>query len=210
MRKLGLFPIVILLSGCASTKMRSFVDPDFRGKVYERVLIAPMYTDLEQRETAEAKFVDAFEESVAECVPSMTIMLPTRKYTDDQLFSLLSDRSVDAVLFVRQTDYYEDVSSTTTTSGTLSANTFYYGQSANTYGTMQSTSRTRQTRKPRVRHELNLYDVDTRRMAWLGTSFTRGNAYARFKHLVQSLAEDAVDVLLHDGLILPVPSEGSP
>lgn len=209
MRRFALLLVVILLSGCASTKMRSFVDPDFRDKVYDRILIAAMYADLEQRETTEAKFVDAFEESVAECVPSMTIMLPTRKYTDDQLFSLLSDRNVDAVLFVWQTDYYEDVSSTTTTSGTLSANTFYYGQTANTYGTMQSTSRTRETRKPRVRHELNLYDVDTRRMAWLATSFTRGNAYARFKHLVESLAEDAVDALLDDGLILPVPSDSS-
>ena len=210
MHRFGLLLIVILLSGCASTKMRSFVDPDFRDKVYDRILIAPMYTDLEQREKAEEKFVDAFDESVAECVPSLTIMLPTRKYTDDQLFGLLSDSNVDAVLFVRQTDYYEDVSSTTTTSGTLSANTFYYGQTANTYGTMRSTSHTTQTRKPRVRHELNLFDVDTRRMAWLGTSFTKGNAHARFKHLVESVAEDTVDALLDDGLILPVPSEGSP
>jgi hypothetical protein len=60
--------------------MRSFVDPDFRDTVYKRILIAPMYTDLEQRETAEEKFVDAFDASAAECVPSLTMMLPTRKY----------------------------------------------------------------------------------------------------------------------------------
>ena len=209
MRRFGLLLVVIVLSGCASTKIRSFVDPDFRDKVYDRILIAPMYTDLEQRETAEAKFVDAFGASLVECVPSLTVMLPTRKYTDDQLFTLLSDREIDAVLFVRQTDYYEDVSSTTTTRGTLSANTFYYGQTANTYGRVRSTSRTRQIRKPRVRHELNVFDVTTRRMAWLGTSFTRGNAYARFKHLIESVAEDAVDALLDDGLIQPVRSDDS-
>lgn len=63
---------------------------------------------------------------------------------------------------------------------------------------------------PRVRHELNLFDVTSRHMAWMATSFTKGNQYAQFKHLMESMAEDAVDALLEDGLIPPVRSDDSP
>ena len=37
--------LIVLSTGCASTKMHSFTDPDFRGKAYGRVPITPQFDD---------------------------------------------------------------------------------------------------------------------------------------------------------------------
>jgi hypothetical protein len=198
--------------GCAHTKITSFVDPDFRDRTYKRILVSVAYDDLEQRQKAETRFVQEFEDTKAECIPSMQILLPTRRYSDSEMFGLLEENGIDAILLVAQTDYYEDLqyipeSSTTT----LSANTYYYASYARTYGSAHTTTTGGYyVRKPRWRHELTLYDSDTKRIAWIGTSLTRGNAPARFKHLVRALAHEAVEALIEDGLVVAALKEESP
>ena len=54
---------------------------------------------------------------------------------------------------------------------------------------------------PRVRHELTLYDRETKRMAWVATSLTKGDSQAGFEHLIRALADEAVETLADDGLV---------
>jgi hypothetical protein len=56
---------------------------------------------------------------------------------------------------------------------------------------------------PRIRHELRLYDVATKRMAYYATSLTAGDSEVSFEKLIDSLAREAVARLLTHGLIRP-------
>jgi len=83
---------------------------------------------------------------------------------------------------------------------------FSGGTSALTGNTINYLSHTQQyggyyISKPRVRYEMRLFDVLTGNTAWVATSVTRGNAFARFDTLIGSLAETTVEKLKEDGLI---------
>ena len=103
------------------------------------------------------------------------------------------------MLTVTLTDSYTQKSfvpgsSKTTGSATLSGNVVNYS------------SRTQQSggyyiSKPRVRYELKLLDVSTGKTIWVATSRTRGNAFARFDTLIQSLSQTAIRKLQEDKLI---------
>ena len=55
--------------------------------------------------------------------------------------------------------------------------------------------------KPRVRHEIVLFDVATRQTVWVGSSLTKGNARAGSDDLVESLAGETVKQLIKSGLV---------
>ena len=192
---------IVLQVGCASTRLRSFADPDFEGKTYHRILVASRIAHLDQAADAEDMFLKRFKDIDAECVRSSDVLYPTREFNDDELFAALSRNKIDAMLVVRVTDYYEDVQTHTSSTGHLNANTYYYGPYASSYGHSYGSSTTYTTRKPRIRHQVELYDVEARRMAWVGGSFTRGNAYAGSKDLMSSLARETKKALLEHGFI---------
>ncbi|MCH8854374.1 MAG: hypothetical protein IID41_17240 [Planctomycetes bacterium] len=195
------FAVVLLCSGCASTKMRSFADPQFKGHQYKRIVVAARLEHLDLQADAEDIFVKKFSKLDGEFIRSLDVLPPTREYDDDGLFSTLREHNVDAVLILRQTAYDEDVSTYSTSHGSLSANTYYYGPNATTYGSTSGSTTTHTIRKPRVRHQVELYDVATKKMAWIGGSLTRGNAYARFKNLMDALARETRNELLDHGFV---------
>ena len=192
-------------SGCASSEVHSFLDPDFRGAVFHRIAVAPTFPDLKERRSAELCFVAAFEPTDAEAVPSMTIVLPTREYSDDELFANLAAHHIDAVLMITETEYLEEVqhvpqSSYIHTTGTLTARHFHETTHVTTSGGYY-------VYRPRIRHELNLFDVDTRRKAWTATSLTQGDSRSAFSRMIEALAEATVEQLVADGLLEPADGE---
>lgn len=200
-----------ICTGCATTKMHSFVDPDFKAHSYENLMISVQVDQLDQRDDAETLFVKRMSKAQVRCVRALDVLPPTREYNDEQFMGALKEANCDGVMIVRMTQYYEDEyyvpqQSTTTTTGTLSSNTYYHGNSATTSGVMNARSHTSTFggytyKEPRVRHELQLWDVKSGKMAWIGGTFTKGNRYARFNHLISSLAEEARDALEQEGLV---------
>lgn len=197
-------------SGCASTEMRTFTDPDFKDYHCKHVLVAVRLPHLDQQADAEDVFLKKFADTDVRCSRSVDILPPTRQFSDEEMFAVIAEQGIGSVLIIRETQYYEDQvyipeSSTTNTYGTLSANTYYHGNTASTYGSLNATSYTHKSggyyvSKPRVRHELELYDVASRKVAWIGGAFTRGNAKANFKTLITALASETVKMFKKDGL----------
>jgi hypothetical protein len=56
--------------------------------------------------------------------------------------------------------------------------------------------------KPWAEFETKLYDVSNVQMAWISSSFTKGNAYANRNTVINSYSGKTVDQLLEDNLIL--------
>lgn len=203
--------ILLLGTGCAKTEMHSFVDPAFRDRSYQNIVVAVQLDQLDRRDDAETIFVTTLAAPGLSCRRALDIIPPTREVNDAELNQVLADADADGLLMIRMTDYYEDQvyvppSSTTYTTGNLSANTYYYRNQANTYGQINSTSQTYTSggytiKKPRLRHEATLWDIESGKKAWIGGTFTRGNGYARFKHLMSSLANEVKATLEREGLV---------
>lgn len=194
-----LFIWMVFIAGCASTSMTSFRDPSFAKKTFHRILVVSPFADLESRTKAEAVFVERLAKYSVEGILSIRVFMPTRTYTNEELLKFLSEHMIDGVLLVTLTDAYTaqayvPTSSSTYGQATLTGNTVNYSAHTQQYGGYYIS-------KPRVRYEIRLYDVLTGNTAWVATSLTRGNAFARFDTLIGSLVDTAVEKLREDGLL---------
>jgi len=113
---------------------------------------------------------------------------------------ILSLNQIDAVLLVvlkgssTEQVYVPQFSSSSYGQATLTGNVINYSAYTQHYGGFFIT-------KPRVQYEMRLYDAATGNTAWVATSLTRGNAYAHFDTLIDSLAGTAAKKLKTDGLL---------
>ena len=129
----------------------------------------------------------------------------------------MAQAAADGVLIVRLTEYSEEEvyvppSSSTYTTGTAWGDTYYRHNRAYSYGTVDSTSHTTTTggytyTKPRVRHEVQLWDVQTGKVAWIGGAFTEGDGRSGYEQLMTSLAKKVAEMLKTEGL-LKKPADG--
>jgi len=104
--------ILLTVMGCTNTMAYHFTDPDFSGKNYKRILVYLSFTDLEYREEGEKIFAKEFEKYKIEGIPSLPIIMPTRKYADDELSKALQQSKVDAVLTVVLTKAIDEIDKT--------------------------------------------------------------------------------------------------
>jgi hypothetical protein len=195
--------IMLVASGCASTKVASYRDPEFATANYSRILVIVPFSDFESKQTAEAAFADKCESVGLSCKMGGQVLPPTRTYSPDQIKNIVQENDIDAVLLVTLTDAWTDESyippsSTSTTKGQLNSigNSVYYSST-----TSKMTSGGYYITKPRVTSRSQLFDVKTGKVAWAATSLTRGNAYAKLGRLMSSLASSTIDKLISDGLV---------
>ena len=128
----------LFLGACASTEMTSIRDPSASTLSYQRILVVAPFSDLESRMEAENAFVAQLRNRGVHGVPSISVLLPTRTYSDEELGSILKDTGVDGVLLVTLTAAYTQQSyvpgfSTTTGTATLSGNVVNYFSSTQQY-----------------------------------------------------------------------------
>jgi len=198
--------------GCApaKTEINSFVDPEFQDHLFARVMVAPRYADLGDRAAIEDAFVKALADTETQGVPSITILPPTREWKDEDIFPLMAEQKIDGVLLITQTGAFQEREYVPErvdihTDEYLSARSFRGGRR---WGYGRGYYDTRVTRTggyyvdlPRVRNELRLYDVATRKQAWYATTLTAGDSSAGREEMIDSLAKETIAKLTVDGLL---------
>jgi hypothetical protein len=192
---------LLLTARCAVTDITSFRDPAFSGRIYHKLLIFAPFKDIESRIKMENAFKNWRPQSIhtAKRIPSIEIIVPTRSYTDEDIDEILLENSIDGVLLLIMTDAYSTqsyVPPTSSTQGfaTFSGNVANYYQTTKQYGGYYVS-------KPRIKFEIYLYDVSLKKVAWMSSSLTSGNAFARFGTLANSLAGTTMKRLIKDGLL---------
>jgi len=196
---ISLLIFVILLLGCAWTKITSFKDPDFSNTNFSKILIIVPFSDLELRQTTEKEFQDALYSKGITAITSIELFPPTREFSPDEILNLLRKFNIDGILFIASEDYwtsptYTPESRSTKGSASLIGNLISYSVSARKY-------RSNYLSKSHITFELRLYDVNTGRTAWIAKSNTRKNAFADFNRMMTSLAISTTNQLKKDGLI---------
>jgi len=207
---LYLIILSIIIGGCASTNMTSVKDPSYSTKQFHKILVIAPFNDLEERNKAETAFIERLSKYNVEAIPSINIFIPTRKYNDNEIKKILSDNNFDAVLSVILTDAWTKQlyvqSSSTYGQGNVGGNIITNSPNMATLSGSINYSSNTQTiggviSKPRVKYDIRLYDATTGDTAWLSTSLTKGNAFAKFDTLINSLADTTVEKLKNDGLL---------
>lgn len=202
-----IFLTSILLLGCASTKLTSFVDPDFTNSYYHKILIYFPSLDLDEQKEAEDIYKECFAEYGLEALSSTELFPPTRSFSSDEMIDVMKQNKVEAVLFVEFKDAWNDETyipetQTTNKKGDLEVygNRAEYKEKSTTYSYGGY-----YVNKPRIKFESRLVDLNMDKIAWIGSSLTKGNAFAKFHKLISSLAESTLADLKKNNLVTPKP-----
>lgn len=198
---------LIILVGCASTRMTSFKDPDYQKAEFKRILVVANTNDLEDRQKLESKMVEEFSNIGLFALESFRLFPPTRELTDEDKVELLLKNDIDAFISISIGEsgvdevYVPQTSSTTKTKGEVNV----YGNTARYKEKSTTTYQGGYTlNKPWAEFETKLYDVSNGQMAWISSSFTKGNAYANRNTVINSYCGKTVEQLLEDNLIKKV------
>lgn len=169
------------LSGCASTSVTAFKDPEFANARFERIAVYANTLNLEWRSSLEQGMAEEVIAQGGSAIPSMLIIPPTANQSAEEAVQALIDNNVSAVLQIDigdsgvQEQWIPQTGSTTTTTGTASVygNTGVYSGSSHTtnYGGYN-------VNKPWANMQTRLFDVESGKTVWIASSSTGGNAYA--------------------------------
>ena len=191
--------IIIYLSGCAWTTLNTIKNPDFFQVKFRKLLVVAPFSDIGLRKQTESAFIAQFNLSGINAISSIEIIPPVKNYDEQELLSILKQNNIDGVLVIALQDYwssqtYIPKSSLSRGSASLYGNSLYYRNYTQEHGGYYIS-------KPRVKFEIRLFDSRSGKVAWLATSFTRGNAFANYNTLANSLAQEVVKRLREENVI---------
>jgi hypothetical protein len=191
---------IVLFSGCASTSITSFTDPDYRATQFNNILVAVNTNKLSYRLSMENRIVEVFTSNGIKSIPSYSIFPPTREFTDSVKKGLMIESKIDGCLMV----YFGEsgieqvqipvIGSTTkgsVTNNSIGANF----KSLTTYIGGQVID------KPYAEFDIKLFDAVNGKMAWIANSYTGGSAYSNFNTVYSSFCDKIIDRLSKDNLI---------
>lgn len=203
----------------ADAKTTAFKDPDYKDYKIIKVMITIPGLDLDSRAKSEKTFVEKFTEARTAsktifskkaaidvtAVSSLDILLPTRKYTQDEFEALIKEHEIDSILLIKVTAQYSDEiympeSSYTTETGNV------YGNVFNSFSTTV-TSGGYSFSYPKAKMDLKLYDTITGKTIWMANAFASGNEFANFNSLMKSVAKETITKLTEADLVKPIEGE---
>jgi len=177
----------LIFSGCASTKVTSYVNPEMVNHQCDNVLIEARTVGLTKQKGIE----DAFYEDLSECgfpsIRSYDIFFPGREYSEAEKKKIYRDNKVDAILTAKICDAGKTKSYQSFTNyykiGNITTAFSFGGTSSN----------------PWIEFEAKLYDAQSGEVIWVAGATTKGSGYSSFLNLANSMSNSTVYQLIKDG-----------
>jgi hypothetical protein len=191
MRIIGsILAVAALLTGCASTRVTAFRDPDFADKHYTHVAVFALGAPLALAQDMEGKLCNSM--APTGCTPGLNILPPTRQYSADEVAALIARHGADAILVITmgadrsdsgvigyQTFSSAQATGSATTTGTVSV----YGNAGTYQGTTNgSASATGQSTTIPIMYfsraaagTVVMLDAASGKTAWRGEMQTTGH-----------------------------------
>jgi len=192
--------IIFYLSGCALawTTLSTVKNPNSRVKFRKLLVIAP-FSDIAVRKQTEHAFIKKLNSLGVDAISGIELIPPVKDYNEQDLLSILEQNHIEGILVVALQDYWTSqvyIPKTSSSQGNVSlyGNSLYYESYTREYGGYYVS-------KPRVKFEIRLFEVKSGEIAWIATSLTRGNAFADYSTLVNSLSEEVVKKLREEDII---------
>lgn len=209
-RRVRIFSVVagvlLFLSGCASTSVTAYKDPNFASKTYESLAIYANTENLEWRQSLEQTMVAEINKRGGYAVPSMSLIPPTRDYEPGEAARILfRENNIGGLITIKvgdsgvQQQWIPQTGSTTTSSGTVST----YGNTGTYSGTSSTTYQGGyNVNKPWAKMSTELIDLESGKKVWVASSHTGGNAYASFNTIRKSYCKKIANELQKAGLFI--------
>jgi len=95
---------VLIISNCTETKVVTFIDPDARGKSYNRIGVIANVEDLSERVAIEEKMVETLMDNNISAVSSISLLPPTREFTEKEENEIFKNNRIDALAIIQLDD----------------------------------------------------------------------------------------------------------
>jgi hypothetical protein len=192
--------IILVLYSCAITKINSVTDPEFKNTHYSKLLIISTFTNLLYQQEIEKQFKQYCKYKDIDLVTGSELIPTTREYSESEISKILKQNNIEGILIIAMEDYWESdnyvpQSSYTYGSAYVVGNSISYSQRRQNYGGYTYS-------KPRTVFDNRLFDAESGKIVWKSSSITRGNAFANFSTLADSLAKATIDKLLVDRILI--------
>jgi hypothetical protein len=182
---------------CASTSLTSLVDPSWTYTELHRVMVYFASDDLAVRESIENRFQMRNPIPHVHFIPAIDVLFPGRSYAEHEIRSILAERGIDAVVLVAQGQSGESTSTTpirATTACTLWTSTQGCLQ------TQTTASGGRVISKPWASYAVYVVTSSDFRTIWMATAKSKGNAFASWATLSNSVVDETIYRLVEDGV----------
>jgi len=192
--------LAMILVGCADTTLSTIRNPELSQIIFEKLLVVAPFSDIGLRKQTEDAFIAKFNLSGMNAISSIQRIPPVRDYNEQELLNILEQDKIDGILVVGLKDYwtsqsYVPKSSSSRGSASLYGNSLHYQSYTQEYGGYYIS-------KPNVKFEIRLFDSKSGQVAWLATSLTKGNAFADYNTLANSLAKKVVKMLIEENMLV--------
>lgn len=93
--------LFLFISGCASTKVTSHVDPEYKLEQYDKPVIIARIAPLSDKKLLEASFVKQLKLKNISAYHGTDVFSPTRELTKEYFISALKDTDADSILIIK-------------------------------------------------------------------------------------------------------------
>jgi len=192
--------LLLACSGCVSTRIRSFVDPAYKGTVFRRFVVLAPLSDLALRDRVERTFCKEAARLDAFVAPAIDLVPPTRARDVDKEFwrALLQEatrRRIRGIIVVilRDFDWVEVYVPPTVEA--------YAYSSPRSSSAGASVSGGYTVYLPTAQHRILLFDIKAGEVAWIADASSEGNKYATAWDIWKSVASKTWRELYKAGLV---------
>lgn len=196
MKTLFLIPIMLVVSGCATTKTQMHVDPEHRDRTYSKILVDAPNANLEFKDLMITELCSGLKERSVECITKDDLFPPTREYSEPRIFGIISQNRIDGWLIV-------GIGSGATNSQYMGSQTF---GSATVYGNTISGSANSMAMYSFNRQQgysVTMFDMNTNHKAFIMEASTSASGLANITNSVfaESLANKIIDEMSAAGFL---------
>jgi hypothetical protein len=198
-RRLAVTGLLLVVAGCATTRVHSALDPQARGRRFHRVLIAVEFEDLALRQTAERELQRRLVERGVDARAASGLFFAAREYPDAEIQQTLNAAGIEALLVIGSaesgtTEHWVPQRTTTTSKTTVEGKTIE-GRSTTT------TSGGYYRAKPWATYRADLHDRAAGRVVWFAEMDAGGSSLADWDDLARSMARATARQLVQDGVL---------
>ncbi|MEK7775325.1 MAG: hypothetical protein AAB305_05525 [Candidatus Zixiibacteriota bacterium] len=184
--------------------MTARVNPEYSERHFSKIFIFSSFQNLELQTALEEKLKKEFVWHDVECVFESWVSFSRDTSEDEALLKLIDSSGCDAILVIGplesgHSSTYIPKSSYGTTTGTGRVDSF-----GNIYYSSQSSTREYggyNVNKPWANFQIDVYDAKTLDVVWTASAQSGGNAFAKWKTVIRSMAGQTVAKLAEQGLI---------
>ncbi len=196
MKILSLALIMLLMTGCATTKMQTHIDPEHRDRTYSKILVDAPNANFEFKELLITELCSGLREKSVECITKDELFPPTREYSESRFFEIIDQNGIDGWLIV-------GIGSGATSSQYMGSQTFGY---ATVYGNTISGSANSMAMYSFNRQQgysIAMFDMETNHKAFIMEASTSASGLANITNSVfaESLANKIINEMYAAGFI---------